>query len=581
MVNYPDDNAAERGQRPVDSGQWQGEEAEFLAKRVVVKLAVPDEPADSDAAQSALDSACDDICHTVAGGRMARPLTKTRRMVVELDEGESPTDWAEQLAERDDVEYAEPDIIDHAAVVPNDPRYPDQWSPGIVEAEDAWDLETGSTDVVIGIIDSGISMTGGSLDHPDLDDTTRIVLGTDFVDGGTPRDTNGHGTHVAGIAAAEGDNGIGISGMNWGSLLYVCRTLDTNGSGSSADFADAVEEITDYALANGLKAVINYSAGGGANQTKQDACQYASDNGMLVVAATGNDNAGPVIAPASYSTSITGVIAVGSTDDDDTVSSFSNVGPEVTVVAPGRDILSTMPTYNVTIPFGPDYGELDGTSMATPLVSGLCGLMWSRHPSFTNDKVKQCLIDTAVELGSGSFDNTWGNGRVDAEAALKCGDVTVPPTVVGPSCTTRIGCTTTRVGCTVTRVGCGTTRLKATCGVTRVGPRCPGGESRVRVCVQPSKLPNLCPTSRFSPDCRRSWVDACPSALDPNCGGGFIDPREPVVDPIEPVVGPERRFDPRIRRGGLDPIATVGEDDEVWYDDSGRFWWTLPDDDDE
>ena len=301
----------------------------------------------------------------------------------------------------------------------------------MVRAFDAWDLETGDPTVLIGIIDSGISMTGGALDHPDLSGT-RFTLGTDFVDGGEPRDLNGHGTHVAGIAAGLGNNASGIAGMAWGTRVYICRTLDAAGSGSSADFADAVEEIVDFALANNLKAVINYSGGGGANQTKLDACNYASTNGMLLCAATGNDNHGPVIWPAAYSTAVPGVIAVGSTDQADAVSTFSNVGPEVTVVAPGTGILSTMPTYAVTINAGLNHGVLDGTSMATPLVTGLAALMWSRHTGFTNTKIKDCLISSAVKLGAGTFDNAWGNGRVNAEAALRCGDLVVLPSLVGP-----------------------------------------------------------------------------------------------------------------------------------------------------
>ena len=317
--------------------------------------------------------------------------------------------------------------MDRAQIVPSDTRYVDQWSHPLIGSEGAWNLETGKASVLIGIIDSGISTSAaGALNHPDLDAPGRYIFGTDFVDGGAPRDLQGHGTHVAGIAAAESNNAQGVAGMNWASPVYICRTLDASGNGSSADFADAVEEIVDFAVANNLHAVINYSGGGADNLTKQGACQYAQARGVLLCAATGNDNGGPVIWPAAYSTTIDNVIGVGSTDSNDSVSSFSNVGPEVTVVAPGRGILSTMPTYAVTIPAALNYDALDGTSMATPLVTGLVSLMWSRHPSFTYTAIRNCLTGTAVKLGPGAFNNAWGNGRIDAEAALRCGDLIFP-----------------------------------------------------------------------------------------------------------------------------------------------------------
>lgn len=172
-------------------------------------------------------------------------------------------------------------------------------------------------------------------------------------------------------------------------------------------------------MAEGLKAVINYSGGGANSRTKRDACQYASDNGMILCAATGNSSGGPVLSPALYSRTIPGLIAVGSTTRDDTVSEFSSVGPEVTVVAPGTDILSTMPTYTATLGAGPDFGVLNGTSMAAPLVTGLVALMWSRDLGASNATVKQRLIATAVQLGPGTFDIAWGHGRVDAAAAVR------------------------------------------------------------------------------------------------------------------------------------------------------------------
>lgn len=408
----------------IKEGEWKRKRIRYLTGQVVVKF----KPRPEDSAQ-AVKNLCEEIAKSLPKGTVKRFPRATGRAVFTFDSKESVFQLAKELSKRDDVAYAEPDIVDSAAqLVPTDTRYGDQWGLAQVGAPNAWDLETGTANVLIGIIDSGISINAlNNLDHPDLNDPVRYTLGTDYVDGGTPRDTYGHGTHVTGIAAAESNNTQGIAGMSWNSPVYICRTLDVWGNGSSADFADAVEEIVDYAVAHSLKAVINYSAGGGDNQTKRDACQYIEDHGMILCAATGNDNGGAVIYPAAYSTMYDGVIAVGSTDDDDTVSGFSNVGPEVTVVAPGRDILSTMPMYAVTIPAAIAYDELDGTSMATPLVTGLVSLMWSRHPGFTNKKIKDCLIKTAIKLGAGDFNNDWGYGRIDAEEALRCGDWVFPP----------------------------------------------------------------------------------------------------------------------------------------------------------
>jgi Subtilase family len=417
----PKSSESGEGGRDIREVNWRRKRTRILAGHVIVKFKAP--PAEAD--QTAL-SLSDGIAKEL-DGRVKRYPGRTGRAVIVFDPETSVLEVVKRLARRDDVEYAEPDVVDREQIVPTDTRYVDQWSHPLIGSEDAWNLETGAAGVLIGIIDSGISTSAaGALDHPDLNAPGRYTLGTDFVDGGAPRDLRGHGTHVAGIAAAESNNAQGVVGMNWASPVYICRTLDANGNGSSADFADAVEEIVDFAVAHNLHAVINYSAGGADNLTKQGACQYAQARGVLLCAATGNDNGGPVIWPAAYSTTIDNVIAVGSTDSNDTVSSFSNVGPEVTVVAPGRGIVSTMPTYAVTIPAALNYDALDGTSMATPLVTGLVSLMWSRHPSFTHTAIRDCLTGTAVKLGAGAFNNAWGNGRIDAEAALRCGDLVFP-----------------------------------------------------------------------------------------------------------------------------------------------------------
>ncbi|WP_176955613.1 S8 family serine peptidase [Sinosporangium album] len=527
-----------------------------MARRLVVQLAAPEVPTDSDEAVSSQVSAA--LAALPEGTTVLRGPSRTGRLVVLLPAtgaetgtetgsgGDSGADVVLANVGAADasaaIDYVEPDVVDRAQLVPNDPRYPQQWAPAAVNAEAAWDLQTGASNVLIGVIDSGISLSADKLDHDDLRNASRIILGTDFVDGGTPRDLNGHGTHVAGIAAADGHNASGIAGMNWGSPLYICRTLDAAGHGSSADFADAVEEITDYAVARGLKAVINYSGGGAPNNTKQRACQYASDRGMLVVAAAGNDRAGPVIWPAAYSTSTPGVVAVGSTDPGDIVSDFSNVGPEVTVVAPGRNILSTLPTYSVSPTLPLNYGSLSGTSMATPLVSGLAALMWSRHPGHTNAKIKQCLQDSAVKLGAASFDNTWGHGRVDARAALTCGDLPILKSVLERDC-----------------------------------PGPPKLIKSLLVAHCKSRLPVLCPVSGLipceirslvGPGCQiggPSLIDGCPSDL--LCDSR--DPRDILIDPVI-IGGILRRLAELERRvTGETPQADTGEGGWFYVDDNG------------
>jgi hypothetical protein len=565
--------------REVAEGKWKRETVQYFPRRLIVKLKTPTDTAEH---AQLVDSA--EAVAAEAGGSLVRPPSHTGRIVIELADGAEALTTARDFTKRNDVEYAEPDVVDRAQLIPNDTRYSQQWAWPRVNAPAAWDLETGKTSVLIGVIDSGISMSaGGALDHPDLNDPSRFTLGTDFVDGGTPRDMNGHGTHVVGTAAAASNNATGVAGMNWGSRVYICRTLDAGGSGSSADFADAVEEITDFAVANNLKAVINYSGGGGANQTKLDACNYASSRGMILCAAAGNDNAGPVIWPAAYSTVVPGVIAVGSTTSTDAVSPFSNVGPEVTVVAPGSGILSTMPTYTVTIPGGVNFGTLDGTSMATPLVTGLAALMWSRNPGKTNAAIKQCLIDSAVKLGPTSFDNAWGNGRVDAEAALRCVEPFFEPFITRIAATCRSVIDTCEVISTIS--ACSPSRLQV-CLPSRL-TRCP-----------PSRLPNLCGISRLPvlcPDpipsriaCGPSRIDACPSRLDPSCGPVLASRVDCTIDPrVDPTIVFGGGVNPGLpglggrvtgpALGGRD-IGRSGGSGYYWIDDSGAVHAWEPDD---
>lgn len=270
-------------------------------------------------------------------------------------------------------EFVEPDFVNHLFVTPNDTYYSNQYAPTVVDAPDAWDITTGSSSIMIAILDSGIPISSGSLSHDDLQNTSRIIQGVDYVgDGNGVKDEHGHGTLVAGIAGAETNNSTGIAGMNWSSKLRIYQVFDAVGAGFDSDFYNAVINAVD----NDCK-VINFSGGHvGASSTMENAVQYAENNEVLLVAAAGNydpdDNPDRVVAyPAAYSVDYDNVIAVSATDDSDDLAGFSSYGSEVVVAAPGDDIFSTLPDYNVTINDFPynlnqNFDYASGTSMAAP-----------------------------------------------------------------------------------------------------------------------------------------------------------------------------------------------------------------------
>jgi thermitase len=224
------------------------------------------------------------------------------------------------------VEYAEPNYIAHAFITPNDPYWSSQWGMTKIEAPAAWDITTGSSDVTIAIVDSGVDLF-----HPDI--SGKLVSGYDFVnDDSTPQDDYGHGTHVAGIAAARTNNGTGVAGLSWDAEIMPVKVLDDYGSGDYQDLANGIIFATNQGAD-----IINLSLGGSApSSVLEDAVKYAHDLECVVVAATGNNNSS-VSYPARYPD----VIAVAATDSNDQKAGFSNYGPEVDVAAPGVGIRST------------------------------------------------------------------------------------------------------------------------------------------------------------------------------------------------------------------------------------------------
>lgn len=332
----------------------------------------------------------------VASGRGARRAKKlrgdSRIELLELAGGRDALATAAELALAPEVEFAEPNyLIARSDLTPNDPRFPEQWAlrnagqAGGLQGADlrasaGWTRTTGSATTIVAVIDSGIDFA-----HPDLSDNrwnnpkersdgrdndrngyADDMHGWDWVRGtGEVRDEQGHGTAVAGLIAARGDNGEGVAGVMWRASLMSLRVLDGTGTG---DVADAVEAI-DYALAEGAH-VINCSWGTeGESVALREAVERAARAGAVVVASAGNDGRdldAQGYYPASFN--LPNLISVASTDGADSLASWSNYGARsVTVAAPGVNLLTTK--------MGGGYAAVTGTSASAPLVSGVSGLV--------------------------------------------------------------------------------------------------------------------------------------------------------------------------------------------------------------
>jgi len=327
----------------------------------------------------------------------------------------SVVEASKEYQQNPNIEYAQPNYIYQLSRVPNDKYYNksnnssniEQWGPGNLNLEAAWNRETGSTSVTIAVVDTGIIP-----DHPDLI-TNISPHGYDFIDDdGEPYDISfnsgvrGHGTHVAGIIGARGYNELGVAGTNWQVTILPIRVLGDNRGNTST-----VTAGIEYAVNNGAD-IINLSLGGNIKDPNlEEAIDRAVKQGVLVFAAAGNNSNNSVLYPAAYDN----VVAVGAVNSDNELSSYSNFGPQLDLVAPGDNIYSTYGHY--TNPgFERNYHYLSGTSMATPYVSGIAGLLLAEGVS--PDRVVPRLKTTARDLGSTGVDEEFGYGLVDAYGAM-------------------------------------------------------------------------------------------------------------------------------------------------------------------
>ncbi len=300
---------------------------------------------------------------------------------------EVPREALERLRSSAAVLRVEPDAIVRALgeQVP--------WGVSRIGAPNAWPTSTGEG-VKVAILDTGIQY-----DHPDLAANVKggisLVGAENSTDPARWNDVNGHGTHVAGIVAAVA-NDLGVVGVAPAAWLYAVKVLADNGEGYLSDVVEGI----DWCVSNGMQ-VVNMSFGASEDfYSFRLACSKAYLQGLLLVAAAGNEGDGGVSYPAKYES----VIAVAATDANDDVPSWSSKGPEVELAAPGVGIYST---YR-----GSSYATLSGTSMASPHVAGAAALLWARCPSLSNDRVRSLLRDLAEDLGAPGWDNCYGYGLV-------------------------------------------------------------------------------------------------------------------------------------------------------------------------
>ncbi|HEY9721886.1 MAG TPA: S8 family peptidase [Oscillatoriaceae cyanobacterium] len=326
--------------------------------------------------------------------------------VVRVPAGMTRAQAIAELQKHTNVLSVVPDRVYNAQLTPNDPSYGSEWGEKKINAQTAWDKHVDASGVTVAVLDTGVDYL-----HPEL--LGRVIKGPDLADGTSdPMDHMGHGTHVAGIIGAAGNNGIGVAGVAWNCKILAIKVLGDDGNGTT----DTVAQGIKYAADHGAR-VINMSLGT-SDQTidpvLHEAMDYAHQHGCVICAASGNES-GPVGAPANDPNAL----AVSSTSHFwlfEWCSLYSNTGPKVEVAAPGGGILSTLPSEGSQL--GRNYGTLSGTSMATPFVSGEAALIIAQHPSWSADQVR-ARIDAAVDhKGSSGRNNDYGYGRVDLAKAL-------------------------------------------------------------------------------------------------------------------------------------------------------------------
>jgi subtilisin family serine protease len=409
---------AKRDKRPTGARMESVERRDEYVVKLTAECAPQDLRQGLKTGNKKLDGDLDGLSLEGAEGVHARHAPKNQAAADELGLGRTihiktkkPKDVViSKLEAHECVEWVEPVTSMESASTPNDPYYKYQWHLAQLNIPKAWAITKGEG-VVVAVVDTGVSVNE--------DGFHKLVKGYDFVDNDDrPDDANGHGTHVAGTIAQASNNGKGVAGVAPMASIMPIRVLDANGSGSNTSVANGIIWAVDHG-AN----IINLSLGSPTNSdVVEDACAYAYENGVTVIAATGNDGFTDYI---GYPAALPTTIAVGSVDATKTVAFYSNQGKQIDLVAPGGDTTGDADgdgmqdgVLQETILGGVwAYHYLQGTSMATPHVAGAAALLYAngvRDP----DGIREALTSTARDLGEKGWDSAYGSGLLDPVAAL-------------------------------------------------------------------------------------------------------------------------------------------------------------------
>lgn len=382
-----------------------------ISKQVVVRLAPGVDPVkiaqDADA-QVFRPGPSNYVTLTIDKGTMQKTLTKLKSLLGVL--GAEPSRMVKIAG-----------VNSHASIQDalnvSDPQYGRQWSLAEAEVPQAWGLGADGHGITIAVVDTGVD-----LNHPDLKDN--LVPGynaiLDSTDPQDIQDRNGHGTHVAGIAAAE-MNGVGIVGVAYKAKIMPIKAMNKEGEGADTDIANGIE----WAANHGAQ-IINLSLGAnGQTDVLKAAIDYAQAKGCLIIAAAGNHKPGNNPGSGSnsgvaYPAADPGVVAVSAIAENGNIANFSDTGPQIALAAPGVDILSDYWQPGT----GSTYAWLDGTSMASPFVAGAAALIWSEHPDWSAGQVRVALENGAMNPSDPARDSSYGFGIVDAYRSLA---ISAPP----------------------------------------------------------------------------------------------------------------------------------------------------------